>query len=209
VGDSGVGKTAFLDAISLTLGTVVENEESTELHIKTTYYIDDAYQYKIVYFDMPGKERHHKYIHKYVNGSTACLFMFNITKRSSFEKVEQWINECDRCDVPIKILVGNMVDLANTQSKSTTAGGKGSTPVTKVEAITLARKYGMEYFETCSIGEASIVQVFDHLFNSLLALVPNPPDPAQLMGKNVVLGQRVLNDIKFKLSLAEMLPNYD
>ena len=91
----------------------MENEESTELHIKTTYYIDDAYQYKIVYFDMPGKERHHKYIHKYVSGATGCLFMFNITKRSSFEKVEQWINECDRCDVPIKILVGNMVDLAS------------------------------------------------------------------------------------------------
>jgi len=52
-----------------------------------------------------------------------------------------------------------------------------SNPVTKVEAINLARKYGMEYFETCSIGEASIVQVFDHLFNSLLALIPNPPDP--------------------------------
>ena len=101
-----MGKTSFLDAISQTLGTVVENEESTELHIKTTYYIDDAYQYKIVYFDMPGKERHHKYIHKYVNGATAVLFMFNITKRNSFEKVEQWINECERCDVPIKILVG-------------------------------------------------------------------------------------------------------
>ena len=112
VGDSKVGKTSFLDAISQTLGTVVENEESTELHLKTTYYIDDAYQYKIVYFDMPGKERHHKYIHKYAIGSTAILFMFNITKRSSFEKIEQWINECDRCDVPIKILVGNMVDLA-------------------------------------------------------------------------------------------------
>lgn len=50
-------------------------------------------------------------------------------------------------------------------------------PVTKVEAVNLARKYGMEYFESCSIGEASIVQVFDHLFNSLLALIPNPPDP--------------------------------
>ena len=211
VGDSGVGKTSFLDAISQTLGTVVENEESTELHIKTTYYIDDAYQYKIVYFDMPGRERHHKYIHKYVNGSTASLFMFNITKRSSFEKVEQWINECERCDVPIKILVGNMVDL--TQGPNAAAknrGGAGAdSPVTKVEAIALARKYGMEYFETCSIGEASIVQVFDHLFNSLLALVPNPPDPSLLLGKNVVLGQRVLNDIKFKISLAEMLPNYE
>lgn len=93
VGDSGVGKTSFLDAISSTLGTVVENEESTELHIKTTYYIDDAYQYKIVYFDMPGKERHHKYIHKYVNGSTATIYMFNVAKRSSFEKMEQWIQE--------------------------------------------------------------------------------------------------------------------
>ena len=123
MGDSGVGKTSFLDAISQTLGTVVENEESTELHIKTTYYIDDAYQYKIVYFDMPGKERHHKYIHKYVNGATAVLFMFNITKRNSFEKVEQWINECERCDVPIKILVGNMVDLATGSDKGKPPGG--------------------------------------------------------------------------------------
>lgn len=183
------------------------------MHLKTTYYIDDAYQYKIVYFDMPGKERHHKYIHKYAIGSTAILFLFNITKRSSFEKVEQWIKECEKCDVPIKILVGNMVDLAQAQQQSVIAKGKqpalGSSLVSKVEAIALARKYGMEYFETCSIGEASIVQVFDHLFNSLLALVPNPPDPAQLLGKNVVLGQRVLNDLKFKMSLAETLPNYD
>ena len=118
-----MGKTSFLDAISQTLGTVVENEESTELHIKTTYYIDDAYQYKIVYFDMPGKERHHKYIHEYVNGATAVLFMFNITKRNSFEKVEQWINECERCDVPIKILVGNMVDLATGSDKGKPPGG--------------------------------------------------------------------------------------
>ncbi len=29
-----MGKTAFLDAISQTLGTVVENESSSELHIK-------------------------------------------------------------------------------------------------------------------------------------------------------------------------------
>ena len=43
VGDSGVGKTSFLDAITSTLGTVAENEESTELHIKTNYYVDDAY----------------------------------------------------------------------------------------------------------------------------------------------------------------------
>jgi len=36
VGDSGVGKTTFLEAISQTLGSVVENEESSELHIKVS-----------------------------------------------------------------------------------------------------------------------------------------------------------------------------
>jgi len=112
VGDSGVGKTTFLDAISQTLGSVVENEESSELHIKTTFYIDDAYQYKIVYFDMPGKERHHKYVHKYVNGSTAIIYLFDVTKRPSFERIEQWITECERaCEIPIKILVGNKIDI--------------------------------------------------------------------------------------------------
>jgi len=34
VGDSGVGKTTFLEAISDSLGNVVENESSSELHIK-------------------------------------------------------------------------------------------------------------------------------------------------------------------------------
>jgi len=121
--------------------------------------VDDAYQYKIVYFDMPGKERHHKYVHKYVNGSTAIIFLFDVTRRGTFEHVEQWIQECSPdkgCDAPIRILVGNKLDQQATKK------GAG---VSKVEAIALARKYGMEYFETTSIGEApAIVQVFDHLF---------------------------------------------
>ena len=140
---------------------------------------------------MPGKERHHKYVHKYVNGSTAIIYLFDVTKRPTFERIEQWITECERaCEIPIKILVGNKIDILQ-QGPKAQVGKKAnlvSNPVTKVEAINLARKYGMEYFETCSIGEASIVQVFDHLFNSLLALIPNPPDPEQLLGKNVVLG---------------------
>ena len=83
-----MGKTTFLDAISQTLGSVVENEESSELHLKTTFYIDDAYQYKIVYFDMPGKDRHLKFVNKYVNGSTAIIYLFDVTKRNSFERIE-------------------------------------------------------------------------------------------------------------------------
>lgn len=143
-----------------------------------------------------------RYIHQYCNGSTGIIFLFDTSKRSTFEKIEQWIVECEKCDTPIKILVGNKIDVVMTKKNVLN-------PVTNVEGLGLARKYGMEYFETSSIGEASIVQVFDHLFNSLLNLIPNPPDPEALMGKNVVLGKRVSNDIKFKMALADMLPNYD
>jgi len=100
------------------------------------------------------------------------------------------------------VLVGNKIDLAQTKKG-------GPNPVTKVEALSLARQYGMEYFETSSLGEESIVNVFDHLFIQLTSLIGRTPEPQQLMGKNVVLGKKILNDVKYKLALADMLPNYD
>lgn len=51
VGDSGVGKTTFLDAISQTLGSVVENEESSELHIKVGTFLPFIYETPILYID--------------------------------------------------------------------------------------------------------------------------------------------------------------
>lgn len=79
--------------------------------------------------------------------------MFNITKRNSFINIEKWIQECQSCDTPIRILVGNMIDLTTNPKNQKNLNN----PVSKVEAIALARKYDMEYFETCSIGESNIV----------------------------------------------------
>jgi hypothetical protein len=47
VGDSGVGKSAFLDAISSTLGTVVENEISSELHMKVKITVIYQFEYRL------------------------------------------------------------------------------------------------------------------------------------------------------------------
>ena len=59
-----------------------------------------------------------------------------VTRKQSFENVEKWIQINEKANPPIKILVGNKVDLYNT-SKNT---------VSKADAISLAKKYGMEYF---------------------------------------------------------------
>ena len=83
---------------------------------------------------MPGKERHHKYVHKYVNGSTAIIYLFDVTKRPTFERIEQWITECERaCETPIKILVGNKVDVKDRKVKA--------------KQITFHRKKSLQYYD--------------------------------------------------------------
>lgn len=63
--------------------------------------------------------------------------MFDVSKRQTFEKIESWIVENEKSEIPVKVLIGNKVDLYQNNK-----GG-----VSKSEAVGLARKYGMEYFE--------------------------------------------------------------
>lgn len=44
--------------------------------------------------------------------------MFDVTKKQSFENVEKWIQINEKANPPIKMLVGNKVDLYST-SKNT------------------------------------------------------------------------------------------
>ena len=74
-----------------------------------------------------------------------------------------------------------------------------------MEALALAGKYRMEYFEVCSIGEASIMQVFDHLLSSIFELLPAVPDMEGLMHKGIILGKRITQNPKFRLALAEQI----
>lgn len=50
--------------------------------------------------------------------------------------MEKWIQINEKANPPLKLLVGNKVDLYST-SKNT---------VSKADATTLAKKYGMDYF---------------------------------------------------------------
>ena len=72
-----------------------------------------------------------------------------------------------------------------------------SNNVSKSEAMGLARKYGMEYFEVCCIGDSSIAPAYDHMFSSIVNSIPNPPAPSNLMGKGIILGKRLLNSNKY------------
>lgn len=81
--------------------------------------------------------------------------------------------------------------------------------VGKAEANSLARKYGMEHFETCSIGDSSVASVFDFLFSTIVNSIPNPPTPSSLIGKGIILGKRLLTSQKYQLALCDIASLYE
>jgi len=199
IGDKGVGKTTFLDAITSNFGKVVESEQSDELNTKVVGYVDDNTMFQIHYWEILGSLKNSGYFFRYCLGASAAIYLFDASKRPSFEKVEQWIIENEKCDIPVKVLVGNKIDLASNSKNS----------ISKSEATSLARKYGMEYFEACALGETSIAPVYDYVFSTIVNSIPNPPNPTQLIGKGITLGKRLLNSTKFQLALCDIASLYE
>ncbi|CAD8104014.1 unnamed protein product [Paramecium sonneborni] len=185
--------------LAITFGKIIEQEASDELNLKTVGYMDDDTLYKIAYWEIPGKHRSPDTFFRFCLGATAAIYMFDVSKRQTFEKIEHWITENEKTEIPVKVLIGNKIDLY--------ASNKGG--VSKSEAIGMARKYGMEYFEVCSIGDTSIAPVFDYLFSTIIGQIPNPPTPLSLMGKGILIGKRLLNSSKYQLALCDIASLYE
>jgi len=103
-------------------------------------------------------------------------------------------------EILTKVLLGNKFDLTSN---------KDSEAVSKTEAMSLARKFGMEYFEISAQNDSSLNYMFEHVFNGIVANIPNPPDPGLLLGKSIALGRRLTANPKFKTALFETDSRYD
>jgi small GTP-binding protein len=112
IGDSGVGKSNILtrylkDEFSLNTKTTVGVEFGTKkLEV-------DELKVKAQIWDTAGQERYKSITSAYYKGSKGALLVYDITKRSTFENVDRWLEEFRRnCDADISIiLVGNKCDL--------------------------------------------------------------------------------------------------
>lgn len=139
------------------------------------------------------------YFFRYCLGATAALYMFDMTKKSSLEKITNWITETDKCNIPLRVLVGNKLDVFENTSKG----------IDKNEALALAKSHNIEYFEVASIGEGSVEELFNYMFSTLKNQIPNPPKPEFLLGKNIVLGKKLLSSNKYQLALCDLSTMYE
>ena len=64
--------------------------------------------FEIILHDTAGQEKFRAITYNYYKSSDGILLIYDITDRSSFENVEQWMNS-------IKDTIGNKLDLINTE----------------------------------------------------------------------------------------------
>lgn len=195
-GDVHCGKTTFLDSLSQENGKMIDLEASEEISERTCLHMNNHFLFKATYWECPGKDRIIKFISNYALGSNIVIVMFDFTKRSSLDKAERILKELEICDIPIKILVGNKIDLVGTKKNL-------SDIVPQVEADKLARAYKIDFFPCNSTFKDAIKTIYDHQMKSINDIIGKNIDLERFIQKNIMVGKRVFTHPTFLKSLKE------
>ena len=113
-GEGGVGKTTllyryikgrFLADTKMTIGV--------EFFMKTLQ-IDER-EVNLQVWDFGGQEHFRPLLHNYSKGARGALLLFDLTRPSSLEKIDQWVKICrkENPDIPI-IFLGTKSDLTES-----------------------------------------------------------------------------------------------
>ena len=149
IGNSGVGKGSFLRKLST--GEIKEKNVSTigidkktillTLDIINKEGIKKKQKFNISLFDTAGQEKFRSITKNYYKGSDGIFLLYDITEKSSFESVENWIESIkDSLDYNNEekygiVLIGNKLDLIEE--------GILERQVTEDEAKLMCEKYDM------------------------------------------------------------------
>jgi len=108
-------------------------------------------------WDLGGQESFRSLRKLYLEGANGALVIYDCTKRSSFEKLEDWILDFKdaRGDEPL-ILIGNKTDLKDTIK------------VQESEGVELAKKYNMEFILTSAKTGSNVENAFKEIINIIL-----------------------------------------
>ncbi|XP_030629969.1 ras-related protein Rab-18-B isoform X2 [Chanos chanos] len=133
IGESGVGKSSLL-----------------------LRFTDDTFDPELA--DTAGQERFRTLTPSYYRGAQGVILVYDVTKRDSFSKLENWLNEletyCTRNDL-VKMLVGNKIDKDNRE-------------VDRNEGLKFARKHSMLFIEASAKTRDGVQCAFEELVEKIL-----------------------------------------
>ena len=152
IGDSSTGKTNILS--KYLNNNFEKNSKATigvELGSKSFKIKNDSINCQI--WDTAGQERYRSITTAYYKGAVGALVVYDITKKQTFENVDNWITELrNYADKKLSvILVGNKNDLDNERE------------VKKEQGEIKAKDYGIAFLETSALNGTNIEIAFKTL----------------------------------------------
>ncbi|XP_065670293.1 putative Ras-related protein Rab-33 [Hydra vulgaris] len=191
IGDANVGKTCL--TMRICNGTFPQKTESTigvDFKEKIVKVQDELI--KLQFWDSAGQERfRHSLVPHYYRNVHAVVFVYDVTKKSSFQNLSKWLEEFQvnvnaNLDIP-RVIIGNKCDLhANREVSSS-------------EANMVALNFGIELWETSAKSEFEVErveQIFQNLAETLKfksATVEFPPSLSRVNAIEQSNGLKITN----------------
>ena len=177
-GQHFVGNTALLESYEYMLKNNIEYDEKSNkpldldisrnaMHVTNDFrFLDIPIKWeqnkekiiKVKIWDSPGSERFRNINSMNVKNTQGLLLTYDITRRESFEDLNQWISQIkDSQDISIFpiVIVGCKFDLEDKRKVSTEEGQQ------------LAEKYNLTFFETSALTGKGVKEVFTTLIQKI------------------------------------------
>jgi len=155
LGDMTVGKTTLLlkyvdnflpDTYISTMGVDYKMKKIEYKNIEVTLQI----------WDTAGQERYRALTKSYLKGSDGILFLYDITKKESFDSIKNWIECTAEHSNVTKIIVGNKIDMEEKRE------------VTEEMKQNFHKDYDFEDIEISAKKGINVEKVFELLVEKIL-----------------------------------------
>lgn len=162
IGDSGVGKSSLLHRF---IEDTFSEDQTQTIGIEYGAKILDinGTKVKLQIWDTAGQERYKSVTRSYYRGAMGGIIVYDVTNRSSFECVPQWLSDMRQLagnDVVV-MLIGNKIDLAKKDN---------SRAVTHNEASLYAQQNNLLHFETSAANGEFVTGAFLKVTKTILSL---------------------------------------
>ena len=146
LGESSVGKTCILRRY--VEGQFFKNQISTiGIDFKSKNLKINNHEIRLKIWDTAGEERFRNITSQYYKGAEGIILVFDLTKKESFDKINDWIKQIKlntQSDEIAIVLLGNKKDLVDMRVISFEEGKER------------AEAFGIKFFETSALDGSGI-----------------------------------------------------
>jgi small GTP-binding protein len=158
IGESGVGKTCIL--LRYSDNKFMKNHLTTiGIDYKAKVINLNNRSIKLKIWDTAGQDRFRNITQQYYKGADGIVLVYDVTDRGSYEKVRDWMKQIQiytQKDSIGLVLLGNKCDAEPRV-------------VSNEEGITMAKEYGIKYFETSALNNFNVEESFTHLTEQIMS----------------------------------------